>query len=126
MQMLRKYSNSWILLAGLLLAATAARAGNGGGQVKAIAVLDGNLHQIRPDSSTTVEDSAFFNPSYIGNLDSAYGVQNIVTLMINESSPLYLRTAFTETVKLRIIYTTATGAIDSTTRSFTINYDSAH
>ena len=102
------------------------RAGNGGGQVKAIAVLDGSLHQIKVDSSRTVLDSVFFNPAYTNNIDSSYSVQNEVTLMINEASTLYLRSAFSVTVRLRITYTTSTGAIDSTFHDFTVGYDSAH
>jgi hypothetical protein len=34
-----------------------------GGQVTALGILDGSIHQIRPDSSVTVMDSAFFNPA---------------------------------------------------------------
>ncbi len=107
----------------LLLGVGAARAQNGG-QVTALGILDGSIHQISPDSSVTVMDSAFFNPANIGKIDSTYGVQNQVTLMINEASTLYFRTAFSVTVKLRIYYTDSHGASDSTDRSFTVNYDS--
>ena len=145
--MLWKYSPRWVLLLGtVFLITTITRAGeprnaglsgptdghsrqnSGGGQVKAIAVLDGSLHQIQKDSSVTVEDSAFFNPSYTGDLDTSYSVQNRVTLMINEATNLYLRTAFSVTVKLKISYTTGPGPSDtaSTIRSLTIGYDSLH
>src|SRR5262249_22629621 len=89
------------------------------------AVLDGTQHQVQKDSSRTVEDSAFFNAAVIGNIDTGYSVQNVVTVKINESSPLYLRTAFTATVRLHISYSNGndTASID---RDFTINYDSAH
>src|ERR1700744_3113395 len=88
-----------LLLTGILLSiATACVAqGGGGGQVKALAVLNGSLHQIQPDSSITVEDSTFFDPANAGKLDTSYGVQDQVTLMINEASTLYLRTAFNVT-----------------------------
>ena len=123
--MLRKYSNSWMLLfISIFMLSFSARAGNGGGQVKAIAILDGSLHQIKVDSSRTVEDSAFFNPAFAGNIDSAYSVQNQVTLMINEASSLYLRSAFTVKVRLRITYTTSSGAIDSTFHDFIVGYKS--
>ncbi|HWK02986.1 MAG TPA: RHS repeat-associated core domain-containing protein [Puia sp.] len=102
-----------------------ARAGNGGGQVKAIATLDGSLHQIKIDSSRTVEDSVFFNPAFAGNIDSSYSVQNEVTLMINEASSLYLRSPFTVKVRLRISYTTSKGDTSSTFHDFIVGYDSA-
>src|ERR1700755_3209141 len=113
MQMLRTYSKYWIFfLAGLLVTMGHARAGDGGGVVKAMAVLDGSLHQISVDSSRTVQDSAFFNPAYIGNLDTAYSVQNIVTVKINEASTVYLHNAFAVTVGLRIYYTVGSGTVD--------------
>src|SRR5215208_5783637 len=89
-----------LLLIGLICTAALAYAGDGGGIV-ARAVLDGSKHQLQKDSSGTVEDSAFFNASGM-NVDTGYSVQNVITLKINESSPLYLRTAFTATVKLLI------------------------
>ncbi|MES1249170.1 MAG: hypothetical protein ABUL46_00725, partial [Chitinophaga rupis] len=101
--------------------------GNGGGVV-ARATLDGSLHQIAVDSMRTVVDSAFFNPSYGGQLDTSYAVLNQVTLAINESSLLYLRDSFTVSVQMRISYATGKGTTDtaSVLRTFTINYDSAH
>jgi len=111
----------------MLTATTGVRAGTGGGggQVKALAVLDGSLHQIRPDSIAIVEDSTFFNPANAGLLDSSYAVQNQVTLMINEASTLYLRTPFSVTVKLLIFYSDAKGDTASVVRNFTVNYDTA-
>ena len=123
--MLRTYSKYWIfLLLGLFLATTYTRAGDGGGVVKAMAVLDGSLHQIGVDSSRTVQDSAFFNPAYIGNLDTAYSVQNVVTVKINEASTVYLHSAFNVTVRLRIYYTVGTSTLDSIDRDFAVKYDS--
>jgi len=124
MQRLQTYSKWLLLLIGLFFQAADARAGNGGGQIRALAVLDGSRHQIKVDSSRTVQDSAFFNPANIGSLDTGYAVQNQVTLMINEASGLYLRTAFAVTVRLRITYTNSIGNVDSTDRSFTVGYDS--
>ena len=122
----RTYSKRWILLLGaLLLIVTSSRAGNGGGQVKAIAILDGSQHQIGVDSFRTVEDSTFFNPSYASALDTSYSVQNQVTVLINEGSMLYLRSAFSVYVKLRITYTNGAGSVDSVDRNFTVGYDSA-
>ena len=124
--MLRTYSKYWMFfLLGSFLSITGARAGDGGGIVKAMAVLDGSLHQIGVDSSRTVQDSAFFNPAYIGNLDTAYSVQNIVTVKINEASTVYLRSAFNVTVRLRIYYTVGTSTVDSIDRDFAVKYDSA-
>src|SRR5689334_15137762 len=100
-----------------------ARGGTGdGGGVVARAILDGSKNQVHADSSRTVEDSAFFNATTIGNLDTGYSVQNIITLKINEASPVYLRTAFTVTAQLRIIFSNGS-SIDSIDRPFTINYD---
>jgi RHS repeat-associated protein len=111
-----------LLLIGLLCTAAFAFAGDGGGIV-ARAVLDGSKHQLQKDSSGTVEDSAFFNASGM-NVDTGYSVQNVITLKINESSPLYLRTAFTATVKLVIAYSNGSDTA-SIIKDFTINYDSA-
>ena len=128
--MWRTYSKKYILLlTGLmLLTGTCMAAGGGGGQVKAIAILDGSQHQIKVDSFRTVVDSAFFNPSYISTLDTSYTVQNQVTLMINEASGLYFRdSAFSVTVQMQISYVAGSGASDtaSVIRSFTVKYDSA-
>src|SRR5690242_4284455 len=125
MQMLRTYSNRWMILLLSLFVMNSARAGDGGGVVKAMAVLDGSLQQIKVDSSRTVEDSAFFNPAYVSNLDTAYSVQNIVTLKINEASTVYLHDTFTCNVQLRIYYTVGTSTLDSIDRNFTVRYDSA-
>ena len=124
MQLLRKYSSRYLVpIIGLFLGILPAHAQNGG-QVTALGILDGSIHQIQPDSSVTVMDSAFFNPANAGKIDSTYGVQNQVTLMINEASTLYFRTAFSVTVVLRITYTNARGVTADTVHSFTVNYDS--
>jgi RHS repeat-associated protein len=112
-----------LLPVSMVLALHSAQAGDGG--IVAKAVLDGSQHQLKVDSVRTVEDSAFFNPANMGALDTAYTVQNLVTVMINERTNLYLRTAFTATIQLRIIYSNGIN-IDSVDRSFTINYDSAN
>ncbi len=129
MQPLRKYSLRFLIgFIGILTATTGVRAdtgGGGGGQVKALAVLDGSLHQIQPDSIAIVEDSTFFNPANAGMLDSSYAVQNQVTLMINEASTLYLRTPFSVTVKLLISYSDAHGDTASVIRNFSVNYDTS-
>ncbi|HVU55676.1 MAG TPA: hypothetical protein VHD83_11520, partial [Puia sp.] len=125
MQMPRTYSNRWMILLLSLFVINSARGGDGGGVVKAMAVLDGSLHQIKVDSSRTVEDSAFFNPAYVSNLDTAYSVQNIVTVKINEASTVYLHDSFTCNVQLRIYYTVGTSTVDSIDRGFMIRYDSA-
>ncbi|MBS1567662.1 MAG: hypothetical protein JST39_24980, partial [Bacteroidetes bacterium] len=114
-----------LLLLGTVLLLHTARGGGGGGIV-ARAVLDGSQHQIKQDSSRTVVDSAFFNPAYAGSIDTTYRVQNLVTLKINEASFVYLRSAFTVTVDLRIIYSNGANVVDSTVHTFRINYDSAH
>ncbi|THU34986.1 RHS repeat-associated core domain-containing protein [Niastella caeni] len=111
-----------VLLLGLICTTPFVHAGDGGGVV-ASAILDGSKQQVRTDSSRTIQDSAFFNASANG-VDTGYSVQNVITLKINEASPLYLRTPFTATVQLRIIYSNGS-AIDSISRDFTINYDSA-
>jgi len=126
MRLLRKYSIRYFIgLVGLLLCAGGARAQSPGGQVKALAVLDGSLHQILVDSTSTVEDSTFFDPANAGKLDSSYAVQDQVTLMINEASTLYFRTPFSVTVKLQITYTNAQGVTIDTVRNFTVNYDTS-
>ncbi len=108
------------------IATTCTAQGGGGGQVRALAVLDGSLHQIRPDSSVTVADSTFFDPANAGKLDTSYGVQDQVTLMINEASTLFLRTPFNVTVKLHINYTNAAGATGDDTVNLTVGYDTLH
>lgn len=95
-----------------------------GSSIVAKAILDGGLNQLKVDSTRTVEDTAFFNPGNLGILDTAYKVQNLVTLKINEATPLYLRTAFTVKVFLWIIYSNG-AATDSILKDFEINYDSA-
>ena len=125
MQLLRKYSLRFLLgFIGILIASTDvhAGAGGGGGQVRALAVLDGSLHQIQPNAVAMVEDSTFFNPANAGMLDTPYAVQNQVTLMINEASTLYLRTPFSVTVKLLISYSDGKDTA-SVVRNFTVNYD---
>ncbi len=98
----------------------------GEGDVIAKAVLDGSLHQIHVDSTRTVEDSAFFDPANIGLIDTTYKVQNVVSLKINEFSQIYLRSAFSVTIQVRIIYSTGAGSVDSIDKNFTVAYDSAH
>jgi RHS repeat-associated protein len=124
MQVMRKLT---VYLASLLIGHLAlmqpAKAGNGG-SIVAKAVLDGGQQQIKVDSTRTVEDTAFFNPANAGILDTGYLVHNLVTLKINEATSLYLRSAFTVTVRMRLIYSNGT-AIDSMDKDFTINYDSA-
>src|SRR6185437_8786127 len=103
------------------------QAGNGGGgsQVKAVAVLDGSQHQIQPDSTITVVDSSFFDPTLSGLLtNKSYTVQNAVTVMINEASPLYMHSQWTATLKLFISSTDSAGNVDTMTRIFTVGYDS--
>ncbi|HVU99126.1 MAG TPA: RHS repeat-associated core domain-containing protein [Puia sp.] len=129
MQVLRTYITRLVFGCTLLfLGMATVQAGNGdgdgGGQVKALAVLDGSLHQIKPDSSATVVDSSFFDPSLSGMLNKGYVVQNAVTVSINEALPRYLHTHWTATVKLLISWTDSTGATDSVTHSFTVGYDS--
>src|SRR2546430_489040 len=114
--------NRILLLLALIGTGKITLAGDGGGIV-ARAILDGSKHQIRPDSSRTVEDTAFFNAN-TSTLDTAYSVQNLITLKINEASPLYLRTAFKATVHVWIVYSNGS-AVDSIERDLTINYDSA-
>ncbi|WP_315815572.1 hypothetical protein [Paraflavitalea speifideaquila] len=53
-----------------------------------------------------------------------YAVKNLVSLEINEGLPVYLRTSFTATARLRIYITHANNAIDSVDRDLTITYDS--
>src|SRR4051812_47449581 len=106
-----------VLLIGFICSVAVARAGDGGGGVVARAILDGSKNQVHADSSRTVEDSAFFNAAAFG-VDTGYSVQNVITLKINEASPRYLRTAFTATVMLRIIYSNGS-AMDSIDRAFT-------
>ncbi|WP_207513814.1 EndoU domain-containing protein [Longitalea luteola] len=113
----------YLLLIGFICSIAVARAGDGGGVV-ARTVLDGSKNQVHADSSRTVEDSAFFNAAAIG-VDTGYSVQNVITFKINEAAKIYLRTAFTVTAHLRIIYSNGS-AIDSIDRPFTINYDSAN
>jgi RHS repeat-associated protein len=98
-----------------------ARAGDGGGGVVARAVLDGSKSQVHKDSTVTVEDSAFFNATAIG-VDTGYSVQNVITLKINEASPIYMRTAFTAHVTLSIAYSNGNDTA-SMIKTFTVTYD---
>ena len=111
----------------LLVALPAAlRAQTGGGSVVAKTVLDGSLHQIQPDSSRTVVDSAFFTYLPLHTVDTNYTVQNMVTLKINEASNVFLRDSFTVTVMMRIGYTTGSQDTSGVIVPFVIHYDSAH
>lgn len=101
-----------------------ASAQSSGGTISAKAVLDGSLHQISADSSVMVQDSAFFNAANNGNLDTPYAVQNIITLMINEASSVYLHDTFSVSVALRIYYLTPSGATDSVNQTLFVRYDS--
>src|ERR1700753_583073 len=109
MQRLQKYKRWLFSLVCLVMLIPTAYAGGGGRQVRAMAVLDGSQHQIAVDSSRTVQDSTFYNPANLGNIDTSYSVQNQVSVMINEASTLYLRTAFSVTIRLRIYATSSAG-----------------
>ena len=109
----------------VLMSAGSLSAQTTGGGIVAKAVLDGSQHQIVFDSSRTVADSAFFNVAYEGDIDTSYAVQNLVSLMINEGSPVYLRDSFTVSVNVEITYSTGANAIDSIAQTLTIHYDSA-
>jgi RHS repeat-associated protein len=124
MQPKRKYGTRFIILFVSFLALCSSSFAQNGGQITALGILDGSIHQISPDSSVTVQDTAFFNPANLGKIDSTYGVQNVVTLMINEASTLYFRTAFSVTVTLHISYTDSKGDTASVNRNFTVGYDS--
>jgi len=126
MHTLRKLTLRLILLiTTLTMVACTAMASTGGG-ILVKAVLDGSLNQIKVDSSRTVVDSAFFNTAYIGDIDTAYSVQNLVTLKINEASSVFLHDTFSVTVQMRISYSTGANDTSSVVQSFTIHYDSAH
>jgi len=129
MRALRTYSIrlffGWAILFFGMSTAQARNDGGGGSQVKAVAVLDGSQHQIQPDSTITVVDSSFFDPSLSGLLtNKSYTVQNAVTVMINEASPLYMHSQWTATLKLFISSTDSAGNVDTMTRIFTVGYDS--
>jgi len=89
-------------------------------------VLDGAKGQLAKDSSVTVQDSAYFDNALRSKLDTPYPVRNIVTLKINEYSPLYLGAAFSATAHVRIIYTTPQMNEESIEQDLTINYDTAN
>jgi RHS repeat-associated protein len=110
-----------VLLICFICSVAAARANDGGGGVVARAVLDGSKRQVHKDSTVTVEDSAFFNAAAIG-VDTGYSVQNVITLKINEASPVYMRTAFTANVTLSIAYSNGTDTA-SMVKTFTVTYD---
>ncbi|MEO5889697.1 MAG: RHS repeat-associated core domain-containing protein [Ferruginibacter sp.] len=90
--------------------------------VPVIQVLDGSLNQLQTDSVAMVMDSAFFNGAYNSILVKPYRVLNNVTLKINETSVYYLQSAFTATVRLRIISTLADLSTVTTDTSLTVNY----
>ena len=87
-------------------------------------ILDGNLNQIKTDSTRTVQDSLFFDPTYNSKLVKPYPVLNWITFRINESSTQYLQSAFTATVRLHISTTQANLTVTSVDTSLTINYRS--
>jgi RHS repeat-associated protein len=89
-------------------------------------VLDGAKGQLAKDSSVTVQDSAYFDDVLRSKLDTPYPVRNIVTLKINEYSPLYLGAAFSATAHVRITYTTPQMAVETIEQDLTINYDTAN
>lgn len=89
-------------------------------------VLDGAKGQLAKDSSVTVQDSAYFDDALRSKLDTPYPVRNIVTLKINEYSPLYLGAAFSATAHVRITYTTPQMNEESFEQDLTINYDTSN
>ncbi|AXY74707.1 hypothetical protein D3H65_12250 [Paraflavitalea soli] len=81
---------------------------------------------MKVDSTILVEDAKYFNSAYDAILVKPYAVQNLVSLEINEGLPVYLRSSFTATARLRIYFTRANGIRDSVDRDLTINYDTAN
>ncbi len=96
-----------------------------GGDQPILKVLDGSIGSLKVDSTIMVEDAKYFEANYT-RLQRPYDVQNLVSLEIHEGLPVYLRSSFTATAKLRIYITrNATGPVDSIDRDFTITYDTA-
>lgn len=89
-------------------------------------VLDGAKGQLAKDSSVTVQDSDYFDEALRSKLDTPYPVRNIVTLKLNEYSPLYLGAAFSATAHVRITYTTPQLNEETFEQDLTINYDTAN
>ena len=89
-------------------------------------VLDGAKGQLAKDSSVTVQDSDYFDEALRSKLDTPYPVRNVVTLKINEFSPLYLGAAFSATAHVRITYTTPQMNEETIEQDLTINYDTAN
>jgi len=90
-----------------------------------VGVLDGNLNQLKKDSSTTVTDYNYFDPGFLAKVDTPYSVKNIISLRINESSTLFLKDSFTVTIQVRIYYRNSLTAVyDSVDKAFTVDYDS--
>ena len=87
-------------------------------------ILDGSRNQISKDSTTTVQDSIFFDPTYNTKLIKPYPVLNWITFRINETSTKYLQSAFTATVRLHIATTQANLTVTTVDTSLTINYRS--
>lgn len=68
--------------------------------------LKGN--QLRKDSLSDVQDSAFFNPS-IRPIQKSYSVRNLITLKINEFSNLKMPDTFNVSISFKVLYTRKTG-----------------
>jgi RHS repeat-associated protein len=91
-----------------------------------IQILDGRLNQIHVDSTRTVQDSLFFNPSYNSILNKPYRVLSNVTLKINESSQYYIQSDFSATVRLHITSTLADLSTVSVDTSLTVNFSASN
>ena len=91
-----------------------------------VKALDGRLSQVQKDSSVALEIDSLFNAADRLRIDTPYAVKNMITVKINEASDAFIKSRFSGTVLLKIIYTNAASEVDSLEKDFVINYDPAN
>ncbi|MEP7377629.1 MAG: hypothetical protein ABI675_29765, partial [Chitinophagaceae bacterium] len=87
--------------------------------------LDGDHNNFKKDSFVTVEDTKWWTPAQKTTIDTTlpYKIRNIVTLKFFEEQTKYIKSDFTDSVFVKIIYTNKNSSVDSVGRWFVINYE---
>jgi len=96
-----------------------------GGEPVLIKVLDGVAGNFKVDSFVTVEDTKWWTPAQKATIDTTlpYKIRNVVTLKFYEESTKFIKSDFTDSVYVKIIYTNKNNNVDSIGRWFVINFD---
>lgn len=91
-----------------------------------IQALDGSLGQVALDSTVMVEDAKFFNAAYYGKLIKPYPLRNVVSLEINEFTPIVIQSDFTVTVRLAISFVRNDSTTGYEERNFQVQYQTGN